>query len=119
MNYRIVLSPDAQADIGSVIQWYDRIDPKLALRFRLEMRTTLRRITHLPHAFPIVANVFRRSVLNRFPYSVYYSVQLDVINVRAFCISAGALLFGWIEVTACTSFWLESSNKTSTIDVSS
>jgi len=83
MNYRIVLSPDAQADIGSVIQWYDLIDPKLALRFRLEMRTTLRRITHLPHAFPIVANVFRRSVLNRFPYSVYYSVQLDVINVRA------------------------------------
>jgi len=83
MKYRIVLSPDAQADIGSVIQWYDRIDPKLALRFGLEMRAIMRRITQLPYAFPRVASVFRRAMLIRFPYLVYYSVKLDVVNVRA------------------------------------
>ena len=83
MKYRIVLSPDAQADIGSVIRWYQRIDPNLAFRFRVEMRTTLRRIRRLPHAFPPVAGVLRRAILNRFPYLIYYSVKLGVVNIRA------------------------------------
>ena len=83
MKYRIVLSPDAQSDIGSVSRWYQRIDPNLAFRFRVEMRTTLRRIRQLPYAFPRVAGVFRQASLNRFPYLVYYSVKSDVVNIRA------------------------------------
>ena len=78
---RIILSPGAKADIRSTVQWYERIDPTLAFRFKLETRATLRRILQYPYRFPIVNVVIRRADLNRFPYSIYYFLDMNSISV--------------------------------------
>jgi len=49
MNYRIVLSPDADADIGSGFAWYHSIDPNLAFRFVSEAHRTMDRMGEFPY----------------------------------------------------------------------
>ena len=83
MNYRIIFSPGANADIRSIVLWYERIDPTLAFRFILETSTTLWRIARFPYQFPLIMSIFRRAGLKRFRYAIYYSVEKDRVVVRA------------------------------------
>jgi len=83
MNYRFVLSPDADADISSIVRWYLNIDPNLAQRFLRENDTILRRITRMPYAFPLWAGASRRAMLKRFPYFIYYYVEMNIVTVTA------------------------------------
>jgi plasmid stabilization system protein ParE len=80
---RIILSPDAKADIRSTIRWYRRSDPNLALRFKLEMRATLRRIARFPYQFSFVEGTFRRANLKRFRYAIFFSVEKERVVVKA------------------------------------
>lgn len=83
MNYKIVLSPGAEADIESVVRWYLNIDPNLAFRFLLENKKALQRIRRLPFAFAIRTGASRRVPLKRFPYFVHYSVARNIVTVTA------------------------------------
>ena len=83
MNYHIVLSPDARADIRSVRRWYLRIDRELAHRFSLEGRTTVRRIAQFPYQFPLVNGTVRQALLKRFPYAMYYHLYSKLVFVIA------------------------------------
>ena len=63
MNYRIVLSPDAKADISSAVWWYQRRDPNLAFRFTLEAFETLRRIARYPYSYRLIKGVVGEQIL--------------------------------------------------------
>jgi len=88
MNYHIVLSLDAKADIRSARWWYRRIDPDLARRFSLEGRTTVRRIAQFPYQFPLINGIVRQALLKRFPYAMYYRLYSKLVSSR-WSISAG------------------------------
>jgi plasmid stabilization system protein ParE len=83
MNYHIVLSSDARADIRSARRWYHRIDQNLAHRFSLEGRTTVRRIAQFPFQFPLVNGTVRQALLKRFPYAMYYRLYSKLVFVLA------------------------------------
>lgn len=83
MNYRIIFSSGANADIHSTVLWYDRIDPNLAFNFIWETSLTLRRIARFPYQFPLIVGVFRRAGLKRFRYAIYYSVGKEEVVVKA------------------------------------
>jgi len=83
MSHRIILSPGARADIKSAVRWYQREDIKLSLRFRVETQVTLRRIAQNPNSFPLLRGTIRRALMNKFPYSVYFSANTDEVLVRA------------------------------------
>jgi plasmid stabilization system protein ParE len=80
---RIILSPDAKADLRSTIRWYKRTDPNLALRFKLEMRASLRRIARFPYQFPLIEGTFRRANLKRFRYAIFFFCRERARVVRA------------------------------------
>lgn len=80
---RIILSPDAKADMRSTIRWYQRTDPNLALRFKLETRATLRRIARFPYQFSSIEGTFRRANLKHFRYAIFFSVEKDRVVVSA------------------------------------
>lgn len=83
MNYRLVVSPGANADLLSVALWYLNIDPELASRFLDETDSALQRIKCMPYAFPTHTGVFRRALLKRFPYLIYYFIKMNVVVVSA------------------------------------
>ena len=83
MKRRIILSPDAEADIASAIAWYQRIELSWGSRFKAETRTTLRRITRFPYQFPVIKGTFRRARLKRFRYAILFSLEKEGVFVRA------------------------------------
>ena len=80
---RIILSPDAKADIRSTVRWYKRTDPVLALRFKLETRATLQRIARFPYQFSFLGGTVRRASLKRFRYAIFYSVEKKHVLIIA------------------------------------
>jgi plasmid stabilization system protein ParE len=83
MKYRIVLSPDAKADMRSARRWYTHINPSLAQQFRVECRTTARRIAQFPYQFSLVNGTARKALLKRFPYVMYYRLYSKLVIVDA------------------------------------
>jgi len=83
MSHRIILSPGARADIRSAVAWYRRLDIDVPFRFIAETQAILRRIAQNPKAFPIVRNVTRRALMNKFPYIVYFRLHANSVVVRA------------------------------------
>ena len=83
MNIRVILSPDAKADISSTIEWYHRADPNLASRFEKATFTTLRQIRQFPYRFQIINGAIRQARLKRFPYYIYYFVDQNTVTVTA------------------------------------
>jgi len=83
MNYRIILSPGARADIRAAARWYEREDMNLVVRFLAEIRMTLRRVAQNPKAFPIRQYVVQRALTRKFPYAIYLTLYADAVFVRA------------------------------------
>ena len=83
MNYRVILSPGARADIRSIVLWYHPTDPNLAFRFSLEALDTLHRIKQFPYAFALRYGTLRHAVLKTFPYVIYYSLIDSKVLVAA------------------------------------
>ena len=83
MKYRIVLSPGANADYSSVVRWYLNINPNLASRFTEEVDAILQRLSRMPYAFPVLSGAFRQALLKRFPYLIYYFVDMNLVVISA------------------------------------
>ena len=83
MNRRIILSPDARADLRSAAEWYNRQDPDLSSRFLDDLQLTLRRVARFPYAFPRHDKLFRRATTNRFRYYIYFTFDLQTVFTRA------------------------------------
>lgn len=83
MSRRIVLSPDAQADITAIERWYLSKETSLAFAFKLELKVTLRFISQYPHAFREVKRGVRRASMKEFPYLLYFQLDREVVSVVA------------------------------------
>jgi plasmid stabilization system protein ParE len=76
----------AERDIDEAAAWYreNAIDPRVAVRFLLELRVLFETIAESPRAFSEVHRDIRRCPVVAFPaYSVFYRVLPDVIVIVA------------------------------------
>lgn len=83
MAIRVVLRPEAEADLLTAMQWYRDQRQGLEDEFFLAFDATVSKIRRAPHSFPVVHQELRRALLRRFPYGVYYLVEGDAITVTA------------------------------------
>ena len=83
MKLRTFVRPEAQTDIREAARWYEDREAGLGLRFLREIRTTLQHINDNPVMFPIIEEEVRRALLHKFPYSVYFVNEADVVAVIA------------------------------------
>ena len=81
MAYRLILSPDAQEEVQSVLLWYLQHDIDLPFRFSAEFTATLNRIARTPYQFLRVSDRLWRAVMNRFPYLIYFTTSRDTVYV--------------------------------------
>ena len=63
--------------------WYDGERAGLGAEFLAELRTTFGRIEAGPLQFPVVAGEFRRAIIHRFPFGVFFILEGDVATVMA------------------------------------
>ena len=75
------LVDEAEADIREARQWYRRQRPALASRFIEAVASGLQGIEFYPDAQPRVHGSLRRLLLHRFPYALFYFIDVDIIVV--------------------------------------
>lgn len=83
MSWPLRLTAAAEHDLREGRRWYEKEAPHVAQRFRVEIRAAVSRIAEHPLLYPIVHHNVRRSVLRRFPYSVFYRIEDEAILVIA------------------------------------
>ena len=82
MSLPLIITPDAEMDLAEAKSWYER-HAGLGKEFLLCVEEALDRIRLLPEAYREVAPGVRRVIVRRFPYGLYYRVELDQIVVIA------------------------------------
>ena len=79
----LLLRPQAQLDAADAAGWYEDQRTGLGIRFLAALDHVLSRARLSPFQFPEIDPCVRRGLLPRFPYSVYFSVGADCIEVIA------------------------------------
>lgn len=74
---RTRLTPEAEADVAQALAWYRERSSGLAADFLACVDAALRRIEEFPQIAPVVHATFRRALLRRFPYCLFYSIEGD------------------------------------------
>jgi len=82
VTYRLEFRPEASADIAEAFSWYEQRRSGLGAEFESELDRTLGYITGMPSAGRAVHRTLRRALMRRFPFTVYYSVTAELIEIR-------------------------------------
>jgi plasmid stabilization system protein ParE len=82
-NGRFRFHPEANEDFREAIRWYHARNPAIATEFRITVSNVIRRIVRAPQRWPKHLNGTRRFVLDRFPFSIIYIDDPDVLTIVA------------------------------------
>ena len=69
------ISPEAEADLAEARAFYEGRRGGLGDEFLESFEDTLRSIETSPEAFSVVHRQLRRTLMRRFPFSVYYRIE--------------------------------------------
>jgi len=85
VNRRLIIRPEAEADLTDAAGWYDSRELGLALEFLLEVHSTSARALKNPEFFTRVRRNLpaHRVLIRRFPYRVFFIVRPEVMVVFA------------------------------------
>ncbi len=81
MAVRLVLSPETELDIREAYDWYENRRFGLGEEFLSCVDACLQRICRMPELQAKVHQDYRRVLLRRFPYAVFYEYADDVVTV--------------------------------------
>lgn len=79
----LVLLPAAEQDIADAMAWYDSQSQGLGDVVLSEVEACFARILPRPARYPVAYGPFRRALVRRFPYVVYFRVDADELLVFA------------------------------------
>lgn len=83
-QYEIILSPEAEEELISSMEFYEQKMLGLGEDFVLEVDNTFDRIKINPEQFPkIKKKQVRKAWLKRFPFGIYFAVNDTIINILA------------------------------------
>ncbi len=80
---RLLLEPEAEADLEEAFGWYEDQRPGLGSEFFAEVARILQAIERTPEQHSIIRGHTRRALVRRFPYAVFFVVDPDLIAVTA------------------------------------
>jgi plasmid stabilization system protein ParE len=85
MSRRLIVRPEAEADITEAAVWYESRESGLGLEITSEIQTAIGRALKDPEIFPRLRKNphVRRVLARRFPYRVFYIVRPDALVVFA------------------------------------
>jgi len=83
MIERVIVRRLAKQDIREARAWYRKISPLLGDDFMAALSRAVAVIREHPLAFQIVHRTFRRILLHRFPYALFYHAENDRIVIVA------------------------------------
>lgn len=71
----LILTPEAFDDLRAACRWYEEQRSGLGVAFERAVEACLLRVQRAPESCPEIAPPFRRAIVRRYPYDVYYSLD--------------------------------------------
>jgi len=84
MKYQILFHPQAKIELFESKKWYAERSLTALRKFQLEISTLLALLAKDPFIFQISYSTKRRANLNKFPYSLVYTIQDDTVFILSF-----------------------------------
>jgi plasmid stabilization system protein ParE len=81
MLFEVVYKLSAQAEVSEAYQWYSQAHIGMGDDFIEELERTNDFLARNALLYPCVEQEVRRANLNRFPYSLFYVIDGDTVNV--------------------------------------
>lgn len=81
MSFALIFKPLAEAEVSEAFAWYSQPDIGMGAEFLDELGRIERFIRFNPLLYPRVEDHIRRASLRRFPYSLFYVVDGDQVQV--------------------------------------
>ncbi len=82
MNYNVLILSEAELDIDEAFVWYELNQIGLGKRFYESVDKSVRFISERPLSCAEIYNGLRRYVIKKFPYGVYFRVNLDKKEIQ-------------------------------------
>lgn len=83
MNLPLVFHPDVPDEIDDAYQSYEQQLPGLGQDFLTALDELFNRLRQTPEAHQVIYKDVRRALPRRFPYSIYYRIHADRVEVVA------------------------------------
>lgn len=80
---RFTILPQAELDVSDAAAWYEERREGLGDEFLDELDSVLQRVIKSPFQFPEIKVDVRRALLRRFPYSPYFRVTTEIVELIA------------------------------------
>jgi len=77
----VIYAPEAEQDISDAYAWYEERSPGLGEDFLRAVDACISAIARSPRAHQIVFKTYRRGVLRRFPYVVFYEEAGSTVTI--------------------------------------
>ena len=75
--------PEAEEEFLAAIDYYEDSEVGLGYDFSAEVFVAIQNIVNYPDAWPVIEEDVRRCLVNRFPFSVLYSIEQSGIFILA------------------------------------
>ncbi len=80
---QIKFSKLAKNDFDISLLYYIKESENLALRFKNDIKQSIKRIETFPTLYPKVNDRVRKCVVSKFPFTIYYTIKDDIIYILA------------------------------------
>jgi len=78
---RVIFTEEADTDVAESYNWYERCEPGLGEDYLRCVEACILTIQRHPEIYPVVLDHFRRALVRRFPYEIFYELTADAIVV--------------------------------------
>jgi hypothetical protein len=79
----VLFTEAARTELIDAQDWYEAEVPGLGGRFRAEIDNVVGRMAANPRQFPTVFKTLRRARAKKFPYALFFLIEIDALLVVA------------------------------------
>jgi len=80
---KIVYTDEAKSDVETAFSWYELKRTGLGLEFLFHLEMAIEQILDFPEACECCHNSFRRKITKKFPFSLFYTIEKNLVVVHA------------------------------------
>lgn len=81
MPVKLIIAPEALNDVDEAYCWYEDRRPGLGEEFLGCVDACIQGICRMPDRNPVIHEEYRRALVRRFPYAVFYEYTADMVTV--------------------------------------
>jgi plasmid stabilization system protein ParE len=81
MAAKLIIAPEVEQDLAEASAWYESRRAGLGEEFLSCVDACIAAILRMPELQAIVHKQYRRALVRRFPYAVFYEYEADTVTV--------------------------------------